>query len=288
MPDCVAVAAEHLVNVQIDDMRRGVHEHLEFGAGEIDFPPVLRALADGGYRGLVAVELPRHSHAAPDVAARSLAFLRAAEQREAGAGRGDDPRRPAQPRWRRCRDVTGCAMPRPASAPTRGRVFAQAGSAGCGREPLPAAPGWTAGRGGPGAAAGRAATTSRPDRAALPARRRRRAAGGAAGAAAAADRRRGCPAAARRPAHQRHPARRGGARPVRRPTSTPRPGGRASSSASSWASRWPSSTTSTDRADAELAAMLAALADGARCRRPGHAGRRAAAADLRHRDEGGS
>ncbi|MCW3838896.1 sugar phosphate isomerase/epimerase [Micromonospora yasonensis] len=78
VPDCVAAVAEHLVNVQIDDMRRGVHEHLEFGTGEIDFPPVLRALADAGYRGLVAVELPRHSHAAPAVAARSLDFLRTA------------------------------------------------------------------------------------------------------------------------------------------------------------------------------------------------------------------
>ncbi|WBB66994.1 sugar phosphate isomerase/epimerase family protein [Micromonospora sp. WMMD812] len=77
-PRCVHEVAEHLVNVQIDDMRRGVHEHLEFGEGEIDFPPVLRALDDAGYRGLVAVELPRHSHAAPAVAARSLDFLRAA------------------------------------------------------------------------------------------------------------------------------------------------------------------------------------------------------------------
>lgn len=80
VPECVAAVAEHLVNVQIDDMRRGVHEHLEFGTGEIDFPPVLRALRDGGYRGLVAVELPRHSHAAPAVARESLAFLRAAEK----------------------------------------------------------------------------------------------------------------------------------------------------------------------------------------------------------------
>jgi sugar phosphate isomerase/epimerase len=76
--ECVTAIVDHLVNVQIDDMRRGVHEHLEFGDGEIDFPPVLRALADGGYRGLVAVELPRHSHGAPKVAARSLSFLRAA------------------------------------------------------------------------------------------------------------------------------------------------------------------------------------------------------------------
>ena len=76
--DCVRLAGPRLVNVQIDDMRLGVHEHLEFGAGEIDFPPVLAALDEVGYRGLVAVELPRHSHAAPSVAARSIEFLRSA------------------------------------------------------------------------------------------------------------------------------------------------------------------------------------------------------------------
>nr|WP_184579421.1 sugar phosphate isomerase/epimerase family protein [Streptomyces zagrosensis] len=76
--DCVLRAGPRLVNVQIEDMRRGVHEHLEFGAGEIEFPPVLVALRSTGYRGLVSVELPRHSHAAPHTAAASLAFLRAA------------------------------------------------------------------------------------------------------------------------------------------------------------------------------------------------------------------
>ena len=90
VPECVAAVADHLVNVQIDDMRRGVHEHLEFGDGEIDFPPVLRALADAGYRGLVAVELPRHSHAAPAVAARSIDFLHTAAQASAvGAGHSE-------------------------------------------------------------------------------------------------------------------------------------------------------------------------------------------------------
>jgi sugar phosphate isomerase/epimerase len=69
-----------VTNVQIDDMRRGVHEHLEFGTGEVDVPPVLDALREVGYGGLVAVELPRHSHAAPDVARRSLAFLREADR----------------------------------------------------------------------------------------------------------------------------------------------------------------------------------------------------------------
>jgi L-ribulose-5-phosphate 3-epimerase len=73
--DCVTRAGPHLVNVQIDDMRRGVHEHLEFGAGEVDFPAALRALAHAGYGGLTAVELPRHAHAAPEVARKSLAFL---------------------------------------------------------------------------------------------------------------------------------------------------------------------------------------------------------------------
>jgi sugar phosphate isomerase/epimerase len=66
------------VNVQIEDMCRGAHAHLEFGQGEIDFPPVLAALSEAGYAGLISVELPRHSHTAPDVAERSLAFLRRA------------------------------------------------------------------------------------------------------------------------------------------------------------------------------------------------------------------
>ncbi|WP_410642279.1 sugar phosphate isomerase/epimerase family protein [Amycolatopsis sp. lyj-346] len=76
VPDCVRRALPRLVNVQIDDMRRGTHEHLEFGKGEIDFPPVLAALAQ--YAGLVAVELPRDSHAAPLIARESLEFLRKA------------------------------------------------------------------------------------------------------------------------------------------------------------------------------------------------------------------
>jgi L-ribulose-5-phosphate 3-epimerase len=78
VPECVVRAAPYLVNVQIDDMRRGVHEHLEFGYGEIDFPPVLAALDACGYRGLVSVELPRHSPVAVRVATESISFLRQA------------------------------------------------------------------------------------------------------------------------------------------------------------------------------------------------------------------
>ncbi|MDQ0993984.1 sugar phosphate isomerase/epimerase [Streptomyces sp. V3I7] len=74
--DCIRAAAPWLRHVQIEDMRRSVHEHLPFGEGEIDFPPVLAALAATGYQGLTVVELPRHSHAGPHHAARSLPFLR--------------------------------------------------------------------------------------------------------------------------------------------------------------------------------------------------------------------
>ncbi|MFJ4439162.1 sugar phosphate isomerase/epimerase family protein [Streptomyces sp. NPDC088923] len=82
--ECVTEAAPWLKHVQIEDMRRGVHEHLPFGDGEIDFPPVLAALAATGYQGLTVVELPRHSHAGPDQATRSLPFLREAARRAAG------------------------------------------------------------------------------------------------------------------------------------------------------------------------------------------------------------
>ncbi|WP_416977338.1 sugar phosphate isomerase/epimerase family protein [Streptomyces sp. T028] len=77
--DCVERAAPHLVNVQVEDMVRGVHRHLELGTGEIDFPPVLAALKVSGYRGPVSVEIQGASLNAPEVARRSLEFLKAAE-----------------------------------------------------------------------------------------------------------------------------------------------------------------------------------------------------------------
>ena len=76
---CVRAAAPWLRHVQIEDMRRGVHEHLPFGAGEIDFPRVLAALREADYGGLVTVELPRDSHAGPERATESLHFLTTAE-----------------------------------------------------------------------------------------------------------------------------------------------------------------------------------------------------------------
>jgi sugar phosphate isomerase/epimerase len=67
---------EVLWNVHIEDMRRGVHEHLMFGEGEIDFVEVLKNLREIDYQGGVFVELSRHSHDAVETARNSLAFLK--------------------------------------------------------------------------------------------------------------------------------------------------------------------------------------------------------------------
>ena len=64
-----------LWNVHIEDMRRGVHDHLMFGEGDIDFPPLLACLQEIGYTGGVHVELSRHSHDAVETARRAMAFL---------------------------------------------------------------------------------------------------------------------------------------------------------------------------------------------------------------------
>jgi sugar phosphate isomerase/epimerase len=71
----IARHAAGLVNVHIEDMRAGVHEHLLFGDGEIDFAEVIGALGRAGYEGGLHVELSRHSHMAPEAAKRSFDFL---------------------------------------------------------------------------------------------------------------------------------------------------------------------------------------------------------------------
>ncbi len=63
-------------NIHIEDMVQGVHEHLMFGRGTIDFPPILRALHEIAYAGGVHVELSRHSHMAVEAVRASAAFLR--------------------------------------------------------------------------------------------------------------------------------------------------------------------------------------------------------------------
>jgi L-ribulose-5-phosphate 3-epimerase len=76
IPDFIRRFRARLANVHIEDMRRGVHEHLAFGQGEMDFPPIFEALAEVGYQGGVYVELSRHSHEGPTAAKQAIEFLR--------------------------------------------------------------------------------------------------------------------------------------------------------------------------------------------------------------------
>ncbi|GAA1060743.1 sugar phosphate isomerase/epimerase family protein [Agromyces bracchium] len=68
-------AGDLLVNVQVDDMLPHAHEHLELGTGALDLDLAFRTLAELGYDGVAAVELPRHSHAAPRLVRESIARL---------------------------------------------------------------------------------------------------------------------------------------------------------------------------------------------------------------------
>jgi sugar phosphate isomerase/epimerase len=67
-----------LFNVHIEDMRQGVHEHLMFGEGDIEFQPVMEALKEIDYKGGIYVELSRHSHDAVNTARKALSILKMA------------------------------------------------------------------------------------------------------------------------------------------------------------------------------------------------------------------
>jgi L-ribulose-5-phosphate 3-epimerase len=70
-----------LRTVHLDDTKGGVHEHLQIGDGELDWPDILRALDEVRFTGIASVELSRHSHAAPEAARTALAALEAAGRR---------------------------------------------------------------------------------------------------------------------------------------------------------------------------------------------------------------
>ena len=75
--DAVREFASQLGTVAVEDMRRGVHEHLPFGQGDMDIPAVLEALDAIGFDGLVCVELSRESHRAHIAIPESLHWLKA-------------------------------------------------------------------------------------------------------------------------------------------------------------------------------------------------------------------
>lgn len=66
--------------VAVEDMRRGVHEHLFFGEGEMDIAGVLRALKKIDFQKLVCVELSRHSHCADVIVPAAINYLRETER----------------------------------------------------------------------------------------------------------------------------------------------------------------------------------------------------------------
>jgi sugar phosphate isomerase/epimerase len=73
--DVLLQEQENLACVAIEDMTRGVHEHLPFGEGDVRVAPLLDALDQIQYTGVVAVELGRHSHEGAVAALRSKEFL---------------------------------------------------------------------------------------------------------------------------------------------------------------------------------------------------------------------
>ena len=62
-------------NIHIEDMKKGKHEHLFFGEGDMNFPEIFYALKETGYDGPINVELSRHSHNAVEVAKKARDFL---------------------------------------------------------------------------------------------------------------------------------------------------------------------------------------------------------------------
>ncbi|AND15400.1 EboA domain-containing protein [Rathayibacter tritici] len=82
-------AAGLLLNVQVDDMLPERHEHLELGTGSLDLAAAFATLAEIGYSGIAAVELPRHSHDAPRVAIASIAAIQ--EARGGASARVEHP-----------------------------------------------------------------------------------------------------------------------------------------------------------------------------------------------------
>ncbi len=75
-PDSLIRQHSHdLANVHLDDMCRGVHDHLFFGEGEVDLAAVFGAFREIGYTGPACVELSRHSHNAVVVATEAKHIL---------------------------------------------------------------------------------------------------------------------------------------------------------------------------------------------------------------------
>lgn len=67
-----------LVQVHLDDIAGGRHEHRMFGTGDLDLQKTLNSLLEVGYRGMAAVELSRDSHRGAEAAEEAMGHLRRA------------------------------------------------------------------------------------------------------------------------------------------------------------------------------------------------------------------
>ena len=78
--DAIRRHGAELRTLHLDDSRGGVHEHLQIGEGELDWPDIARALREVGFTGVAAFELSRHSHAAPEAARVAIERFLAADR----------------------------------------------------------------------------------------------------------------------------------------------------------------------------------------------------------------
>ncbi len=85
VPEAIGRFDRRIATVHLEDMRRGIHEHLPFGEGDIDMPAVIAALDSSGFSGVASVELSRSSADAVETARRSLEVLRRLRRRS-GSG----------------------------------------------------------------------------------------------------------------------------------------------------------------------------------------------------------
>lgn len=72
---CIRKFSMEIKNIHAEDMCRGVHEHLQFGEGQMDYDEIIQALKEIDYTGLVNVELSRHSADAVTAAQRAFEYL---------------------------------------------------------------------------------------------------------------------------------------------------------------------------------------------------------------------
>lgn len=72
----LAPVHDRVINVHIEDMKRGVHRHLPFGQGDLDVGEAIATLKKLRYTGPIHVELSRSSDEAPTAAQEAYRFLR--------------------------------------------------------------------------------------------------------------------------------------------------------------------------------------------------------------------